>query len=76
MAISAGSTLLACGGLRCVPTTDRICLMMDVSGRIVRVQDERFDVGWAEMKYPSFTVINPDRRIREASMLVDGGCNP
>jgi hypothetical protein len=33
---------------------------MDVSGRIIRVQDERFDVGRAEMKYTGFAVIDPD----------------
>jgi hypothetical protein len=32
-----------------------------VFGRIVRVQDERFDVGWAEPEYAGFTMIDPDR---------------
>jgi hypothetical protein len=48
-------------GTRCrVPAADRVRLVMDVSGRIVRVKDECFDVGRAEMKYASFTMINPD----------------
>lgn len=49
------------GTRRCVPAPDRICLVMDVSGRIVRVQDECFDLGRTEMKHTGFTVIDPDQ---------------
>ncbi|MEA3189140.1 MAG: hypothetical protein QOD99_2970 [Chthoniobacter sp.] len=33
---------------RCVPAPDRVCFVMDVSGRIIRVQNELFNVGRAE----------------------------
>jgi hypothetical protein len=33
---------------------------MDMSGRVIRMQDQRFDVGRIEMKHASFTVIDPD----------------
>jgi hypothetical protein len=48
---------------RNMPATDGICLVMDVSGRMVRMQHQCFDVGRAEMKHASFTVIDPDRRM-------------
>jgi hypothetical protein len=34
---------------------------MDMSGRIIRVQDKFFDIDRAEMKHASFPVIDPDR---------------
>jgi len=51
------------GTRRCVSASDGICLVMDVSGRIIRVQDERFDVGRVEMKHASFAVIDPDHGV-------------
>jgi hypothetical protein len=36
------------GTRRCVSASDGICLVMDVSGRIIRVQNELFNVGRAE----------------------------
>jgi hypothetical protein len=37
--------------------------VMDMSGRIVRMQNERFNVGRAEMKHARFAVIDPDCRM-------------
>ena len=46
-----------------MPAADRIRLVMDMPGRIVRVQNQCLDVGWAEMKHARFTVIDPDPRM-------------
>ena len=46
-----------------MPASDGIRLVMDMAGRIIRVQNDCFSVGWSEMKYARFTVIDPDRRM-------------
>jgi hypothetical protein len=33
---------------------------MDVLGRMIRVQNEAFDICWAEMEHPRFMVIDPN----------------
>jgi hypothetical protein len=33
---------------------------MDVLGRMIRVQNEAFDLRWAEVEHPRFTVIDPN----------------
>ena len=35
-------------------------LVMDVPGRVLGVQDNSFNIGWAEMEHTRFVVINPD----------------
>jgi len=45
---------------RGVTAPDRICLVMDVLGRMIRVQNEAFDICWAEMEHPRFMVIDPN----------------
>ena len=46
--------------LRGVPAADGIRLVMDVPGRMIRVQNESFDVCRAEMEHARFMVINPN----------------
>ena len=43
-----------------VPAPDRVCLVMDVPGRMIRVQNESFDIRRAEMEHPRFMVIDPN----------------
>ena len=43
-----------------VPAPDGLGLMMDVSGRMIRMQNEFFDVCRAEMECARFMVIDPD----------------
>ena len=50
--------------LRGVPAADGICLVVDVSGRIIRVQHEPFHLGRAEMEHARLTVIDPDDRVK------------
>ena len=45
--------------LRGVPAPDRVRLMVDVFGRMIRAKDEPFHIGWAEVEYPCFMVIDP-----------------
>ena len=45
---------------RGVPAPDRIRLVMDVLGRMIRVQNESFDICRAEMEHPRFMVIDPN----------------
>ena len=58
-----GDVMKIVGTRRCVPASDGVCLVMDMSGRMIRMQDERFDVGRIEMKHASFTVIDPDHGV-------------
>ena len=44
----------------CVPATDRVCLVMNVLGWVIRVQNEPFDVYQAEMEHARLMVIDPD----------------
>src|SRR5271168_2211088 len=53
-----------------VPASDRVCLVMDMPGRMIRVQNEPFYICCAEMEHPRFTVIDPDHRV--IVMLVHG----
>jgi hypothetical protein len=46
--------------LRRMPAADGVGLVMDVFGRIVRVENQLVDVSRAEMKYASFMMIYPD----------------
>ena len=41
-------------------TPDRICLVMDVSGRMIRMQVQLVHVSQAEMEYPRLMMIDPD----------------
>jgi hypothetical protein len=50
--------------LRSVPAPDRVSLMVDVFGRMIRVQHEPFDIGRAEMEHSCFTVIDPNDRMK------------
>ena len=43
-----------------VPAADRIGLVMNVFGGIVRVQHELLDIGRAEMEHPRFAMIDPE----------------
>jgi len=48
---------------RCVSAPDRVCFVMDVPGRIIRVQNQFINVCRIEMKHARFAVINPDHRM-------------
>jgi len=50
--------------LRGVPAPDGVCLMVDVLGRMIRVQHEPFYIGRTEMEYACFTVIDPNDRMK------------
>jgi hypothetical protein len=50
--------------LRGMPAPDRVCLVVDVFGRVIRVQHEPFHVGWAEMEYACLMMIDPDSRMK------------
>jgi hypothetical protein len=50
--------------LRGVPAPDGVCLMVDVLGRMIRVQHEPFHIGPAEMEYACFMVIDPNDRMK------------
>jgi hypothetical protein len=43
-----------------VPAPDGVCLVMDVPGRMIRVQNESFDVRRVEMEHARFMMIDPD----------------
>jgi len=43
-----------------VPAADRIGLVMDVLGRMLRTDDEPFDIGPAEMKNARLSMVDPD----------------
>jgi hypothetical protein len=45
---------------RGVPAPDGVCLVMDVPGRMIRMQDESFGVGRAEMEYVRWARSIPD----------------
>ena len=47
-----------------MPAPDRVCLVVDVFGRVIRVQHEPFHVGWAEMEYACLMMIDPDSRMK------------
>jgi len=49
--------------LRRVPAADGICLVVDVPGRMIRVQHQPFDIRRAEMEHPRFMVIDPNNRV-------------
>src|SRR5258706_11715565 len=44
--------------------TDDNCLMVDVLGRMIRVQHEPFHIGRAEMEHACFMVIDPNDRMK------------
>jgi hypothetical protein len=48
---------------RNMPATDGICLVMDVPGLMIRMQNEPFDVSWIEVKHTRFAVIDPNDRV-------------
>jgi hypothetical protein len=43
-----------------VPAAQRVCLMMDMPRRVIRVQYQPFDIRRAEVEYAGFMVINPN----------------
>jgi len=43
-----------------VPAADRICLVVNVPGRAIGMENEALDVGRREMKDPGFAVVDPD----------------
>jgi hypothetical protein len=50
--------------LRGVPAPDGVCLMVDVLGWTIRMQDEPFHIGRTEMEHAGFMVIDPDDRMK------------
>jgi hypothetical protein len=46
--------------LGCVPAADGVRLVMNMPGRIVRVEHQTVQFGPAEVKYARFMVIDPD----------------
>jgi hypothetical protein len=50
--------------LRGVPAPYRVRLMVDVFGRMIRVQHEPFHIGRAEVEDPCFMVIDPNDRMK------------
>jgi hypothetical protein len=50
--------------LRGVPAPDGVCLMVDVLGRMIRVQHEPFHIARAEMEHACFMVIDPNDRMK------------
>ena len=50
--------------LRGVPAPDGVCLMVDVPGRMIRVQNKPFHIDRAEMEHPCFMVIDPNDRMK------------
>lgn len=46
-----------------VPASDRVRLMMDVPGRVIRMQHEPLHIGGTEVEHPSFVVIDPNDRM-------------
>jgi len=55
---------------RGVSAPDGVRLVMDVPGRVVRVQDQSFNICRAEMEHARFVVINPNHGMEV--MLVHG----
>ena len=49
---------------RSMTAADRICLVVDVLGRMVRMQDELIDIGRIEMKYARLLVVDPDNGMK------------
>ena len=49
--------------LRRVPAADGICLVVNVPGRMIRVQHQPFDIRRAEMEHPRFMVIDLNDRV-------------
>jgi hypothetical protein len=47
-----------------MPAPDRVCLVVDVLGRVIRVQHEPFHVDWAEMEHACLMMIDPDSRMK------------
>jgi len=50
--------------LRGVPAPDGVCLMVDVLGRMIRVQHEPFHIGRTEMEHAGFMMIDPNDRMK------------
>jgi hypothetical protein len=50
--------------LRGVPAPDGVCPMVDVLGRMIRVQHEPFHIGRAEMEHACLMVIDPNDRMK------------
>jgi hypothetical protein len=50
--------------LRGVPAPDGVCLMVDVLSRMIRMQNEPFHIGRAEMEHACLTVIDPNDRMK------------
>jgi hypothetical protein len=48
------------GILRSMPAPDGVGFVMNVSRRMIRMQNESFDVRWAELENTGFVVIDPD----------------
>ena len=46
--------------LRGMSAPDRVGFVMDVSRRMIRMQNESFDVRWAELENTGFVVIDPN----------------
>jgi hypothetical protein len=50
--------------LQGVPAPDGVCLMVDVFGRMIRVQHEPFHIGRAEMEHACLMLIDPNDRMK------------
>jgi hypothetical protein len=46
-----------------VSAPDRVRLVMNMFGRMIRAQNEPFDIRSVEMEHTRFTVIDPDHRV-------------
>jgi len=58
---------------RGVPAPDGVCLVVDVPGWVIRVQNEPFHIGRAEMEHARFMVIDPDDGMK---VMAVHGMNP
>ena len=57
---------------RDVAAPNRICLVVDVLRRMLRTQDQFFDIGMAKMEYARFAMIDPNDGMYVVS--TDCGC--
>jgi hypothetical protein len=54
-----------------MPAADAVCLVMNMLGWMIRMQNQSFDVCLAEMKHARFAMIDPDDGV--IAMLVHEG---
>ena len=59
-----GGRLQIVGVGRGMPTADAVCSVVDMPGRMIRAQDEQFNVGCVEMENARLAVINPNDGVK------------